>query len=73
MAEFGYLQTIKSETAPELLGSRRANFSSQLGSLRSVGTSDSVEFVQVRADLRAIATAIRQLEIYQGVHTGYRP
>lgn len=65
MAEFGYLQTIKYEVARELLGCRRATLSSQLGRLRSVGASDSVEFAQVRADMRAIATAIRQLDIYQ--------
>jgi len=48
-----------------MIGGARVTLSSQLGSLRSVGASNSVEFVQVRAELCAIATAIRQLDIYQ--------
>lgn len=64
MTDFGYMQTVKYEIARELLGSRRAALTAQLSRLRAAGMSDSVETTQVRADLRAVATSIRQLDIY---------
>ncbi|HGM6730986.1 TPA: hypothetical protein ACKQBZ_004530 [Stenotrophomonas maltophilia] len=64
MTDFGYMQTVKYEVARELLGSRRTALTSQLGRLRAAGQSDSTETTHVRANLRAIAAAIRQLDIY---------
>ncbi|WP_049411973.1 hypothetical protein [Stenotrophomonas maltophilia] len=65
MGQFGYMQTIKYEVARELLGSRRATLAAQLGRVRAGGDTDGVEAAQIRADLRAIAAAIRQLDIHQ--------
>jgi len=65
MTDFGYMQTVKYEVARELLGSRRAALTTQLGRLRAAGQSDGIETTQVRANLRAIAAAIRQLDIYK--------
>ncbi|MBH1528787.1 hypothetical protein I5T99_06990 [Stenotrophomonas maltophilia] len=63
MRAFGYTQTVKYEVARDLLNRKRALLSARLGRERNSEQPDAFIVDQIRADMRAVAGLMRQLDV----------